>query len=136
MNIYITPEEYNEAAKNGISSKVLNNRIRHLKWSHEKAISYPVINNRNKEISKWADLAEKNGINRMTFFSRVNLGWDVQRAATLCKQTPKRKYSNEIHEKIKKNDIPLEVFYRRVNTLGWDIERAATVPAKRYKTNY
>ena len=31
---------------------------------------------------KWAEVAEKKGINKRTFFWRVNNGWDHERAAT------------------------------------------------------
>jgi hypothetical protein len=39
---YITPEEYEEAERNGISRKHVNYRIRQFGWGKQKAITTPV----------------------------------------------------------------------------------------------
>lgn len=137
-NFYITPEEYERAKKNGISKKRLDSRVRDLLWNKEEAINTPVIKQKKypKEIK---ELVKKNGISMSTFKSRVNqLGWSMVEAATIpvmdktkniYKAIPKvRKYSKEIIEKVKQNNIPVKCFYSRITKYKWDIEKAATTP--------
>jgi hypothetical protein len=43
---YITPEEYEEAEKNGISRDTLEHRVRYLAWNKEDAVNKPLRNER------------------------------------------------------------------------------------------
>ncbi|MEN2464934.1 hypothetical protein [Ornithinibacillus sp. JPR2-1] len=78
MNIYITPEQYDIAAKNGIPRERVNGRVRKEKWPIERAITEPI---RNYD-SKWVRQAEENGIPAGLFYKRVSLGWSKERAST------------------------------------------------------
>ena len=137
MNIYdfyITPEEYGIAFKNGISKKNLERRIRDCGWDKKKAISLP-IRKQKKNMKKWIQLAEKNGISLSTFYRRINKNWDIEKAATIPTGTTKdvigkminkhKKYSDEVLNLIKKNNIPYKTFTGRLKR-GWSIEKAST----------
>jgi uncharacterized protein YjcR len=134
---YITPEEYERAAKYGVRPALLEVRIRSLGWKKEKAITTPP--HKKKRIAKeWVELAEKNGICYSTLKYRINvLGWDPERAATQPLQDRRKQakiacdksrvYPKEIIELMKKNGIPYDTFRYRVRA-GWSLEDAATRP--------
>lgn len=137
-DFYIAPEEYQQAAANGIRAALLEVRIRTLAWSKERALSTPP--HRKKRLGRdWIALAEQNGICYSTLRYRVNrLGWDKERAATQPLQDRKvqadiaregcRKYPDEILELAKKNGINYTAFRKRITESGWDMMRAATTP--------
>ena len=130
MNIYdfyITPEEYNIAAKHGISKCTLERRVRLLGWKKERALTEPPQKHINRDI--WMNVALENGINKKTFLGRVNRhGWSEEKAAT----TPvvktairNRKYSDELYKILEVNGISRALFYDRTRK-GWTLERAST----------
>ncbi|MDT2259634.1 hypothetical protein P7H06_09040 [Paenibacillus larvae] len=136
---YITPEEYEEASKNGVSAGLLEYRIRTANWSKARAIVTPP--RKFKDRSKWAKVAKENGINYQAFLRRVNTyGWSEERAANepmhtteqfkrrmrICNPV-KRKYPVELIKKAEKNGISRNTFSKRVSC-GWSWERAATEP--------
>ncbi|WP_199615510.1 hypothetical protein [Paenibacillus alkalitolerans] len=135
---YITPEEFAQAAENGISEVTFYNRIRQLGWSKEKAMTTPP-RKRTFHNSKWVKIAEKNGICISTYKYRINqLGWEPERAATQPLQDRiaqahyahecGRKYPAEIVARARENGICYDTFRHRVSDYGWDMEKAATVP--------
>lgn len=80
--MYITPEEYAIAERNGISRKRLEARIRVDGWEKERAI-YTKIR-KPKTSKKIRDLAKENGITYQTLMTRINqLGWNQYDAATV-----------------------------------------------------
>jgi hypothetical protein len=141
---YITPEEYEIAAQNGISRKLLNQRIRQSGWDKERAITTPPKKQTN--LKRWMEIAEKNGIPYYTARNRVVLcGWSWERAVTepiwtterlrerMKKQNlNKRKYPKKYLELAKRNGIKIKTFHTRVRYYGWDLERAATVRPMKY----
>ena len=76
---YIAPEEYEEAAKNGINKTNLEARIRREGWDHERAITQPI---RKQKRHVWSAVAKENGISINLYHSRISDGWDEKRAAT------------------------------------------------------
>lgn len=136
---YITPDEYAEAAKHGISPSMLDRRIREQGWKKDRAMT--TTPRKLTDRRRWKDEAERNGISYDTFMSRVNRGWDMERAATQPLQSPEEirrqaLYATEhvrVHPEkylrlAEKNGIPYATFHRRVKHSGWDYERAATEP--------
>lgn len=97
---YITPEEYEEAERNGVDSFNLERRIRLLGWNKEKAIRTPL--GKIKDRSHWAAVAKKNGIKYPTFMNRVRLGWDEKAAAT-THPIPKSKQAEKMNKKKKRS---------------------------------
>lgn len=136
---YITPDEYEQAAKNGVSKATLNWRVQQAAWPKEKAISTPPRKQTSRK--KWKEVAKQNHIPYHLFLIRINqYGWTEERASTQPLTDTKRR--QEIMKKAKavQNKFPTELidlansngigsinFYNRVR-LGWDVERAATEP--------
>ena len=135
-DFYITPEEYEHAAKKGIRPALLEVRVRSLCWNKEKAINTPP--HTKKSLNEWVDIAAANGICYSTLRYRANrLGWELERAATQPLQDRQaqakkayensRKYPKEYKELAIKNGISERTFHRRLES-GWNIETAATRP--------
>lgn len=126
-DFYITPEEYEIAARNGIRRRTLEARIRRSGWDKKRAINTP--SRKKTDRSSWCRIAESNGICKATFLSRVNLyKWDEERAATepiFVIQESNRKYSDEICRTLERNGISKQMFYGRIK-IGWSLERAMT----------
>ena len=136
---YIAPEEYEIAAKNGISPARLEVRIRSLGWSKQRAMTEPPQKKKPRIPREIIELAERHGIKYNTLRYRVHhLGWDMRRAATQPLQDRRaqakraveacRKYPVELIELAKKNGISDDTFRRRVRESKWDMMRAATTP--------
>lgn len=136
-DFYITPEEFEQAARNGISNVTFYNRVRQLGWTKEKAMTIP-LRKRSFHNNKWVQIAEQNGICISTYKYRINqLGWDPERAATQPLQDRKeqarraseasRKYPVEFLKMAAQNGIPERTFHRRMES-GWDLQTAATRP--------
>ncbi|KIN55623.1 hypothetical protein [Bacillus subtilis] len=144
---YITPQEYERAAKNGIDKIRLERRIRFSGWDKERAITTPV--KKRKPKSKWADVAVSNGIHRNLFFARVNrLGWDEEKAATtpasdvrenmkkVQKHSSRNKHyrhSPELIALAESNGIKYLTYINRVNNCGMDPYEAAVTPLRTRK---
>lgn len=136
-NFYITPEEYDIAAGNGISRHTLDVRIRDLLWDKEKAITEPT-QKKDYSLSEWADIAESNGIKRGTFYMRVRRGGDPNKAATekvQCKKTwsnkmRKRrtfKYPNHVYEQARQNGISYSSLKHRMKSSNFTDEEVYTM---------
>ncbi|MDQ7094184.1 hypothetical protein REC12_11345 [Desulfosporosinus sp. PR] len=131
---YITPQQYAEANKNGVSPKTLEQRVRGRAWPIEKAIATPP--RIRKSFGKWTKIANENGIKSGTFRRRVNVyGWDLERAATqplfdASKHMKKvsegnRVYPKHVIELAEKNGISYSTFLSRTSR-GWSVEEAST----------
>lgn len=80
-HIYVTDEEYACALVYGIPKERVDDRIRKLGWSKNKAITQEIT---RPNLKKWIKIAESNGICRNTFISRhYELGWSLEKAS-LC----------------------------------------------------
>lgn len=132
---YISPEEYELAAANGVNALNLEARIRKLHWSHRRAINTPI--KERKDHSKWYPIAKKNGISYDTFTSRISRHWTSERAATepvlsrhecgLRAGNVSKNFSREVLDLLKESKISYPTFYSRVKS-GWDEIEAATSP--------
>ncbi|PGU29630.1 hypothetical protein COD66_23280 [Bacillus cereus] len=91
LDRWLTDEEYARAAANGINRKRLQSRVYDFDWDVEVAITSPVGTVRHEykgKHHKWLKMARENGINKSTFQSRLDSGWEYHKAAT----KPTRKY--------------------------------------------
>lgn len=135
---YITPEEYQRAAENGVDAFNLERRVRLLAWPKEKAIITPLRKLTDRK--KWREIAEKNGIKYASFMSRINLGWDEETAATKPLQTAEenraqallatekvRKIPREYIQLAAQNGIQSATLHLRIKK-GMSFEEAATRP--------
>lgn len=134
---YITPDEYDEAERNGINRRNVDYRIRGAGWRKEKAITKPT--QKYTDLSKLKIIAMENGICYRTLKSRIAKGWDDRRATTeplrttedliaFCRRSKKtRKYPRDMVDLAMKNGILKGTFRDRARN-GWDLIRAATLP--------
>jgi len=133
-DFYITPEEYETAAANGVKKETLEYRVRGAGWNKHDAI-HTETRKLESVPQEVLDRAEANGICYSTLLRRINTGWDMERA---CTETPTttsenariqseklRKYPKELIELAVSNGINVKTFYRRVKD-GWDMYVAAT----------
>lgn len=134
---YITPEEYEEAARNGVSRKTLTQRIRQYGWNKQRAIQTPPRERKDLD-EYWVNVSQLNGIKRDTFIKRIRkYGFSPQEAATrpLNDNSVVARVMIERNRKIpmryielaQRNGIKRATFYSRLK-YGWPIEDAATVP--------
>lgn len=86
LNRWLTDEEYERAAANGISRHTLYYRLyKSDKWEVEEALTAPpgtVRHDYEGKNHKWLKLARANGINTSTYHSRIKSGWGHYKAAT------------------------------------------------------
>lgn len=127
----ITDEDYEKAAKNGISKMNVYLRVNKRGWEIERAITVPVRKKKcgigiNAGLKK---LAEQNGISHTTLYKRLKSGMDPYEAVT----TPKKhKQWESLREIAKENGISTSSFYARMDK-GMDPYEAATKPPRKYK---
>ena len=144
IDYYITPEEYDVAESNGIPRTTLEQRVRDLLWDKQRAITEPP-KEMSKGYEKYARKALGIGVSRNAFYTRVQRGWSLERAAaTPVKETGKkfldeqrklsiqktRKYPDWVYEELDKNNIKRCTFWQRVNTHKWSVEKACTTPTQ------
>lgn len=136
---YITPEEYDSAATFGITSAMLDRRVRAQGWPKQRAMTTPP--RKVTDRSSWSKVAEANGIAYKAFMSRITRGWSEERAATtplpseedVKLQALKATEHARVHPEhflrlAESNGIPYATFQRRVKHYKWPYERAATEP--------
>src|SRR5699024_9083289 len=139
---YITPEEYDIAASNGISRNALDLRVRERMWDKQRAITEPPKKTKtylNKSLTE----AKRNGISSHNFYRRVRSVYTHKKASTMPvmnseqivkrylrnnKSPRNRKYPDWVYEKKKKNNIKDTTFWHRINTHGWSVEEACSTP--------
>ncbi|WP_283746295.1 MULTISPECIES: hypothetical protein [Bacillus cereus group] len=140
---YITPEEYEIAERNGINRKVLNERVRNLKWDKTIAMTKPVRKSKSTGWRQVKEIALKNGICRQTYYARRKKGWKLIDAIS---KPPISKYqalelaekanywgANKIlsEEQLKvalSNGVSYRLARERIKRLKWPIEIAITTP--------
>jgi hypothetical protein len=136
---YITPEEYDQAAANGIGARQLNRRIRDFGWSKQRAITESpreVLDRR--ELLR---IAASNGVGRVTFQTRISRGWDAEKAAMTPPSSKaenaerfrrladeKRIIPIDVKELAERNGISYKVLSWRILRAEWSHDRAATEP--------
>ena len=141
MSYYLTPEHFELAEKNGISKRLLSDRVYQRGWIIDRAISQPKQNKNNSEdFKRWAKIAESNGISRILFSQRLIVSkWPYEKAAThkkmnkdeIAAEAKKTNvytvFTKEQHEIAKANGIKKGTMYARVRDYGWTVEDAITV---------
>ncbi|MGE1044073.1 hypothetical protein ACQGRZ_28555 [Bacillus wiedmannii] len=129
MNYYgtfITNEDYEKAAKNGISKSNVYQRVNEYGWELKRAITAPVRKRNGGIYAGMIVFAEQNGISKPTFFKRVKDGMDLYEAATKPVG-----YATHL-ELARNNGIKDVTFYQRVKR-GMKPYEAATKPVVRRK---
>lgn len=134
---YITPEQYDKAAKNGIDRNNLNKRVRDYGWDIERATTEPIKKRFFRLDEGMVKQARENGINRKALYSRLRIGMDPEKAVTMPIMTmaevtrksieDRRKYKPELMALALKNGMTSETYRNRVRN-GMDEVEAATRP--------
>lgn len=126
--IYITPEEYAIAEKNGIPSKRVYARVNSDNWSIERAITEPVrLPKANSELYQaWLKYGKGN-VSYPTFRKRVSKWGDSYERAGR-KVQDEFKITDEHRALADKNGIPQSTLEARVYQYKWDPMQAATDP--------
>lgn len=134
-DIYVTPEEYAAAAARGLTKRSLESRLR-AGWNKADALTRPIRPQADR--TYWREIAEANGIDRATFYRRINRsGWSEERAATEPVQDPlaallecnqrKRTISDEELAQAAANGLTRAAVHQRIR-LGWTKEEAISRP--------
>jgi len=138
-NFYIPPTAYETAKQNGISTRLLSDRVRILGWSIERATKDPP--RKQGDWKKWVDVAKENNIPPGTFYRRISeSGMRPEQAATIPIvdtktkinniAIAKRKYPKEYEDMALANGIGKKTFVSRMFR-KWNPLEAATKPVKR-----
>lgn len=135
---YIQEEHYKLAESNGISSSVVNSRVRELGWQIERACNEP-INNKIKQILT-PDInksLKNNGITINAFWKRLKLGWNIEDAYTiklysrkeamLKANSSRRRITEEQYLLAEKKGINRNTFRQRISR-GWGLDNALNTP--------
>ncbi|MGG1339907.1 hypothetical protein ABE244_04805 [Bacillus toyonensis] len=117
----ITDEDYEKAAKNGISKSNVYQRVNEYGWEIERAITVTVRKRKGGISAGMITLAERNGISKPTYYKRIKTGMEPYEAATKPKG-----YKAHL-ELARKNGIKDATFYQRI-TRGMNPYEAATKP--------
>ncbi|QEL88457.1 hypothetical protein [Bacillus mycoides] len=127
----ITDENYEKAAKNGISKMNVYLRVNESGWEIERAITVPVRKKKGgMGISAgMKTLAERNGISHTTLYKRIKDGMNPYEAVTIPKKHNKWE---SLIKKAQENGISTSSFYARISR-GVDPYEAATKPPRKYK---
>lgn len=131
---YITPVDYEKAELNGISARLLEQRVRSFLWDVDKAVNTPKKIQRcfKATWAKWREVALNNGIDRDTFTNRVrSLGWDEEQAATAPKGTRRTSKWTDVEKEVAKQNGIHSNGMSLPNTrlrLGWSREDAVGTP--------
>jgi AraC-like DNA-binding protein len=131
---YLTPEDFEIAAKNGIPEVRVKNRFYYLYWSKERSITQPCKSPKGLW-PKYKDICAETGISESQFYKRMReYGMTPDEAATtkhMERGTIKKvkiKVTKEVQEIALQNGISIPTLKYRVNYLKWAVERASTEP--------
>ncbi len=81
---YITPQNYETAAKNGINKDTVRMRVTRNNWSVEDAITTP--SERYNIPKSLLEEAISLGLNRQLVINRIKVGWNVEDACRTLKR--------------------------------------------------
>jgi len=126
--VYLTPEHYEIAAKNGISRTLVSKRVYERSWLPERAVTEPKhIVTGNPISDEIRDTLKKNGITTTLYRSRIVKGWSEERASTQPVGTNTRKllYSKELVATAASHGISYNLLASRVRK-GWSLGEAST----------
>lgn len=134
--LYVTPEDYEIAERNGINAENVTQRVYVYGWEIERAITQPLTIRRKVDPlwEEWKQVAEENGVYKSLFNQRIKAsGWSPEKAAT----TPIRngrplntEWTEEEREQARKNGLDknyMSVVKARIR-LGWTREEALRTP--------
>jgi len=134
LDMYLTPEDFEAAKKNGISEKLARTRFYGMNWSKRRTIHQP-MQEKNHDLKQLQQEAkEKYGVEICinTLGYRLNNGkWTEKEAISIpvgkYHGTSKHSIHGEYIKLAKENGIPTSTYMHRYYR-GWTKEDAATEP--------
>ncbi len=131
----LTADDYDNAAKNGISKDNLDQRFSKYGWDKDRAITQPIRKPRKHEDDYQKALGLGTDIDYRLFALRRENDWSVEEAA-LTPRNGRRKQLDRYTVIAKENGIHPATYHAR-RKRGWTREKAATVSAdKRYQSRF
>lgn len=133
---YLTQEDFAKAKENGISYENAYARFYNYGWNVEDSITKPLY--KPNLWNQYKELANKHGIKRATFYTRVYNGSTPEEAATVARM-PHRGYkeaikiTSEIIQQAAANGITKNTLCARVYQHKWSVEKAMTTPVDKTK---
>ncbi|GLY11384.1 hypothetical protein [Pseudobacillus badius] len=145
--VYITPEDYETAEKNGINRNTLEYRVRYGGFDIDRAITEPVAKREPWTPEQRAKLKESQ-LGESTVRERMKK-WGISRdeALAIPKFTPEETFeqlkkgfeekhcvfSREQRQKMKENGIKHATAYARWKYRGYTKEEAVTIPTQTHR---
>ena len=137
---YITPNQYEIALGNGISNKILAQRVRSSGWNIEKASVMPLQNQGNRKITaEMMETLKRNNISLDIYRRRIKrYAWSIEKAlntpvlsrkeVNIMANKSTRKISLETYERAEENGISNALLRQRMSTLRWSLEKSMNTP--------
>src|SRR5699024_5718993 len=122
----------------------LEQRVRDLLWDKQRAITEPP-KEMSKGYEKYARKASGIGVSRNAFYTRVQRGWSLERAAATPVKEPGKKFLDEqrklsiqkthkhaewVYEELDNANRTRCTGWQRLNTHKWSAEKACTTPTQ------
>ncbi|PEB52475.1 hypothetical protein COO03_11880 [Bacillus sp. AFS098217] len=139
-DFYLTPEDFERAASNGISEGTLKQRVYGYRWKKERAITEPVRETNETGWKEYKEIAAAHGISARTYRKRREKGMTPSEAATtplmsiqesqkLALQVRKenRPFTEEEIKTAESNGVNYHALLAR-KSRHWDIETAINTP--------
>lgn len=128
--MYLSPEDFETAKKNGINYHNAYERFYKRGWSKERAITEPI---RDKAFSLYAKYKDICVVSRRAFENRIKRGMEPEAAATTPREdytvrSGKGKLSKKLYEQALENGIGHATLHARVYIYNWSVERAISTP--------
>ena len=134
---HITPDDFEVAKRNGLTEKIVKERVYRLGWDIDSSINKPKRRMKEKTVFTSEDkyIIVKNGLTTRNVTERMYQGWTKEKAINTpkldktknLKPRNKYKYTNQETEIAKKNGINKGTFYKRIAN-KWTVEEAFTIP--------
>jgi hypothetical protein len=130
MAEYLTPSDFEKAARYGVPEARVKQRFYSLGWSKERSITqkYRPVKN------VWGQYKDRAVVTPATFYNRLDRGWTHEDAATIPLIPNGKKYkqpfpiADEIRELAEKNRIKFTTLRNRIYEYKWTPEEAASIP--------
>ncbi|MFA2857602.1 hypothetical protein [Bacillus paranthracis] len=139
-DFYLTPEDFERAAKNGISEETLRQRVYGYRWRKDRAIKEPVRKTNETGWKEYKEIAIAHGISARTYRKRRAKGMTPFEAATtplmskkeiqklsLKIRQEKRSFTEEEIKIAESNGVNYQALLSRKKR-HWDIEKAINTP--------
>lgn len=126
---YAFPHEYKIAEANGISARIVDNRL-DSGWTLHDALHKPLRTSPFRQVwAEWKEIAEVNGISHAQMYQRMKKQkMSEEEAATKPLHIRTSNFTNTELAIIKANGLDVNLVSTRIKMLGWSRYRAIHEP--------